>query len=78
MRSCAGPWNETSLTLGAAFGCIILCTMQKKIVSAHLCMGSVQGAVHIVAVRLGCKGAMVGTSRGNAHPGCMNGLALSL
>ena len=43
-----------------------------------LCMGSVQGAVHIVAVRLGCKGAMVGTSRGNAHPGYMNGLALTL
>ena len=42
----------------------------EKVVSAHLCMGSAQGAEHIMAVRLGCKGA--------AGPGCMTGLALTL
>lgn len=53
------------------FDCIMLAVhCAEKVVSAHLCMGSAQGAVHIMAVRLGCKGV--------AGPGCMTGLALTL
>ena len=39
-----------------------------------LCMCSAQGAVHMVATRLGCKGVVVDTARANSHPGCMNEL----
>ena len=31
------------------------------------------GAVHMVAVRLGCKGAVVGTGRAISYPGCISG-----
>ena len=33
-----------------------------------------QGAVHMAAVRLGCKSNMVGTGLANSHPGCMSRL----
>ena len=37
-------------------------------------VGSPQGAVHMVAARLGCKRTMVGTSWVNSRPGCMSRL----
>ena len=37
-------------------------------------LGHSQGAVHMVAARLGCKWAVVGTGWANSHPVCMNGL----
>ena len=41
--------------------------------TVHLCMGFVQGAVHMVAARLGCKAVVVGTRMANSHPGSING-----
>ena len=37
-------------------------------------LGHPQGAMHMVAARLGCKWAVVGTGWANSHPVCMNGL----
>ena len=37
-------------------------------------LGHPQGAVHMVAARLGCKWAVVGTGWANSHPVCMNRL----
>ena len=37
-------------------------------------LGHPHGAVHMVAARLGCKWAVVGTGWANSHPVCMNGL----
>ena len=37
-------------------------------------LGHPQGAVHMVAARLGCKWVVVGTEWANSHPVCMNGL----
>jgi len=42
--------------------------------AVHLHMGLAQGAVHMVATRLGCKGVVVDTGRANSHPSCMNRL----
>ena len=39
--------------------------------------GLLQGAVHMAAVRLGCKSNMVGTGLVNSRPGCMSRLLLS-
>ena len=38
------------------------------------CVDYLHSAMHIVAARLGCKGAMVGTEWASFHPSCMNGL----
>ena len=37
-------------------------------------MGSLQGAMHMAAARLGCKRTMVGTGWANSRPGCMSRL----
>ena len=50
--------------------------------SVHACGVYSKGVVgritrrccHMAAVRLGCKGALVGTGWANSHPGCMNGV----
>ena len=36
--------------------------------------GHMQGAVHMVAARFGCEGAMVGSGWGTSRPECMNRL----
>lgn len=35
-------------------------------------MGLPQCVVHVVAAKLGCKEAMIGSEWVNSHPGCMN------
>ena len=42
--------------------------------TVHLCMCSAQGAVHVVAARLGCKGVVVDIGRADSHPCSMNEL----
>ena len=37
-------------------------------------VGSLQGAMHMVAARLGCQSTMVGTGWANSRPGCMDRL----
>ena len=57
------------------FGYIILCTAQKRqSLRQQKGWGHPQGDMHMVAARLSCQSAMVGTVWANSCPGCMDRL----
>ena len=73
------PWNFGYITLHRKDLCVLFMLARRFCVSRKSGTGGggwghPQGAVHVVAARLGCETAMVGTRWATSHPDCKDRL----